>query len=178
MDPALIGALIGVGGTLVGVMATGFFAHYREKANRDHALKLKKLELEEQREQKWFDDRKEAYAELARVTSVIQTEKYVIGDLMQALARVQMVSNSSMTTDIANGLVNAARLASKRSNEIQKQGKKISEDEEVRALIEQSREAHAAFVAAVKTELYGAPFDKAYGRWVTGNESEPPMLEE
>src|SRR5215203_3710057 len=98
--------------------------------------------------------------------------------IMQALARVQMVSNSSMTTDIANGLVNAARLASKRSNEIQKQGKKISEDYEVRALREQSREAHAAFLAAVKTELYGSPFDKAHGRWVTGNESEPPMLEE
>ena len=92
MDPALIGALIGVGGTLVGVIATGFFAHYREKANRDHALKLKKLELEEQREQKWFDDRKEAYAELARVTSVIQTEKYVIGDLQHFAVKLSQVA--------------------------------------------------------------------------------------
>ena len=180
MDPALIGALMGVGGTLVGVAATGFFAHYREKANREHALKLKKLELEGQRGQKWFDDQKEAYANLARVTSVINVEKYLITDLMEALARVQMVSNSSMTTDIANGLVTAARQARKRSNEITKQGMKISEDEEARALIEQSREAHAAFLAAVRTELYGAAFDEAYSQWSMGKgkEGKTPQLEE
>ena len=178
MDPALIGALIGVGGTLVGVIATGYFSHSREKANRKHAVELKKLELEGQREQKWFDDRKEAYADLARVTSVIQTEKYVIGDVMQALARVQMVSNSTMTTEIANGLVNAWRLASKRSNEIRKQGKEIKEDEETRELIKQSKEGHAAFLAAARAELYGAPFDKGYGQWAIGLEGQPPQLEE
>ena len=65
MDPALIGVL----GTLLGVLAAGVLSHIREKANRDHALKLKKVELEGQREQKWLDDRKEAYADLAVLSS-------------------------------------------------------------------------------------------------------------
>ena len=171
-------AIVGVVGVLLGALLQGVLAHFRDKGNHEHALKLKKLEFEGQRDQKWFDDRKEAYADLAKVTSVINTEKYVIGDLTEALAMVQMVSNSSRTTSIANGLVTAARLASKGANEVRKQGKKISEDQEVRTLINRSREAHAAFLAAVKTELYDAPFDEAYDHWVTGKESEPPVLEE
>jgi hypothetical protein len=82
-----------------------------------------------------------------------------------------------MTTDIANGLVAAARLARKRANEVRKQDKKISEDEQARTLIDQSREAHAAFLAAVRTELYGAPFDEIYSRWVTEKEGQLPLEE-
>lgn len=170
-------AIVGLAGALLGAIVSGILAHYREKGTRENALKLKKLEIEGQREQKWFDDRKDAYADLIKVTSVINTDNYLTGDLSQALARVQMVSNSSMTTNIASGLVEAAWLARRRANEVRKQGKKIPEDQEARTLIDQSREAHAAFVAAVRTELYGAPFDMIYGRWVTGKEGQIPLEE-
>jgi hypothetical protein len=158
-EKSMVTAIVGVLGTLLGAIVAGVFSHYREKGNRENAVKLKELEIKGQREQAWFDDRKDAYADLVNKTSVINTDKYLIDDLSQALARVQMVSNSQTTTDKAEKLFYAARQARKRTNEVRKQNRKMSEDLEARTLIDQSRPAHAAFVAAVRNELYDIPLD-------------------
>ncbi len=170
---AIIGAVV----ALSGVVVTGILAHYREKGNRENAVKLKELEIEGQRQQKRFDERKEAYAELVAVTSTISKDKYVIDDLALAFAKVKMVSDSTLTTSIAEALVLAAQRARKKANEVREEGRDPSKDEWTRLFVDEHREAHSAFIAAVRTELYGAPFDKIYGRWVPEKEVGAPLEE-
>ena len=168
-------AIIGVAGVLLGTLVTGLLAHSREKSNRENALKLKELEIEAHKQEKQLDDRKAAYAELIQVTSTVNPEIYEIADLAQAHARVQMVCNSSLTTTIANDLYIAAEATRKRASEVKKRGKDPAKDDETNRLIAENREKHGAFIVAISTELYGVPFDRVYGTWVTDKEIGPAV---
>lgn len=165
-------AFVGLAGVLLGSFITSIFAHYREKGNRKNALELKNLEIAGQYNQKWFEDRKEAYAELIDITSTMQTEKYSVTDLSQALATVRLVSNSSYTLGVADELVNAAKRARKRSREVTKQNKEVGEDQEARQLIEAARARHTDFTNAAKAELYGRQSKSTLQERITKLESE------
>ncbi len=144
----------------------------REKGNRKNALELKKLEIAGQYNQKWFEDRREAYARLLNITSTISTKEYLLTDLYQALATVRLVSNSSYTIGAADDLVNAAKRARKHSREVTQQDKEVAEDPQARKLIDAARARHDDFTRAAKVDLYGVQTESTLQDRITQLESE------
>lgn len=165
-------ASIGLAGILLGSIITGIFAHFREKGNRKNALELKKLEIVGQYNQKWFEDRKEAYANLINATSTIPTEEYLVTDLSQALATVRLVSSSPHKIGVADDLVNAAKRARRRAREVTEQYEKVEEDPQTIRLIDAARARHEDFTRAAKTELYGNQSESTLQERITKLESE------
>lgn len=164
-------ALVGLASAVVGALIAGVAAHYRDRSNRESARELKELEnrnaaelkereIEAQRADRLLDSRKEAYAEMIEVTSVIGSEKYEIQDLARALAKVKLVSGSSVTVAAAESLYTASRAARKMAVDAKREGKEVSSLPDTVAAIKWARATNGAFIDAAKHELYGdAPGD-------------------
>lgn len=158
--------MVGLASAVVGALIAGVAAHYRDKSNREsarelndlenrNAVELKEREVEAQRADRLLESRKEAYAEMIEVTSVIGSEKYEIQDLARALAKVKLVSGSSITVAAAESLYTASRDARKMATDAKKGGKKIVSQPGGVDAIEWARATNGAFIDAAKHELYG-----------------------
>ena len=156
--------MVGLASAVVGALIAGVAAHLRDRSNRQSARELKEMEnrnaveikereIEAQKADRLLDSRKEAYAEIIEVTSVIGSEKYEIQDLARALAKVKLVSGSSVTVAAAESLYAASRDARKMATDARREGKEISSLPDAVTAIKWARATNGAFIDAAKHEL-------------------------
>jgi len=154
MEPAILVALIGIGGTLSAQIISNIFTNIRENKRREFDQNQKRMELENNRQEQRREERIQAYRNLAKITVTINpSEPYKVGDLAEAYSEIDLVGGSNEVKEAAQQLYTAALEARKKAREATSAGKDPTKDQDTSAAIKAAMERRAAFIGLASEEL-------------------------
>jgi hypothetical protein len=161
MDTALWVAIIGVGGTLGAQILFHKFTSRRTQQELEHAERLKRLELEEAKQQRLRDDRRKAYISLARTAATVDpNHEYTLTELAEGFAEIELVGGSDQAIRHARDLSTWSTEARARARKAKLENREPCEDKDVREALDYIRNARSNFVQVAREDI-GHPPDTA-----------------
>jgi hypothetical protein len=158
MDTALLVAIIGIGGTLAAQVIAWIRGHFADKARREHEQEMKRMELEEARQNRLREERIQAYTDLLRKSSSFDpNDENRLAELAEGYAIIQLVGGSEQAISHAKDLSDWGKEAWKRAWKVLEEGRDPLEDDYVQEAIEDMFQEREIFLKAAREDVGHTP---------------------